>query len=583
VNRTVGKIAALVLLAVAWNAGAQSRDDVDRARAELHDVEIAYDKGLIVYLSCGGPSDDFDEMVGRQAKIVGVSDFTLTHLAGSEAVPATAFRIARMQIHGRGEFGDVQSLLHRISSLGHSRVLDFESIHLGEVRGRSVSLDGTLAMACYDHDSTAMEFRVPRGRSPEEVELAAYRGRLQQLRAATTAAGELQARMQPRRLVDALLVLADVWGRGAVGVHDLRYTVPALTLQGIVLGEGAKGAVEGSLRDPRFERTQIEWSPAGDCQNFTASARLSALPAAPSDEALPMNMFVERDAKLCNGLPAGACCRAEGGAMASVAKRGSGPLTVHLRNADVSTLFLALNDVSPADGFIVEPDVTGRLNVDFDDVTMGEALDALRAAGVAFATPGPLHRICRTACGQPTVKPQKYDGEPLSFSIVEGGVTDILRAFEEVSGLQLHVPRDLKGNVAIYVTEAPWDAVFDSLIAAFDRTYTIDGTRVYIGDRAAAVPLGKLLSTPVTLSPRSLVERDPKRIAAADFRLAGIAGNVGTNGGTWKAYGRVLGSPKFVFVAAPGASLLDASVTAVAADRVTLHTTGGQDVVVALP
>lgn len=568
-------VAALVLLALAaWNAGAQSGDvdgDIDRARTELNDAEIAYEKSLIVYLRCGGPSDDFDEVIRRQAKVVGVSDFTLTHMAGSEPVPATAFRIARMQIHGRGEFGDVQSLLHRIASLGYSRVLDFETIHLGEVRGRSVMLDGVVAMACYDHDSTAMEFKIPRGRSPEEVELAAYRGRLQQLRAATAAARELQDRMQPRRLVDALLVLADVWGRGAVGVHDLRYTVPALTLQGIVLGAGAKAAVEASLRDPRFESTQIEWSPAGDCQDFTASARLAASPADPSEDALPMNMFIQRDAKLCSGPPA---------TTASVAKRGSGSLTVHLRNADVSTLFLALNDISPADGFIVEPDVAGRLNVDFDGVTMGEALGALRDAGVAFATPGPIHRICRTACSESTIKPQKHTGEPLAMAIAEGGILDILRVFGDVSGLEMHAPRDLKGDVSIYVTEAPWDAIFDNLVAAFGRTYTIDGKRVSIGNRAAALPLDQLGSTPITLSPRSLVERDPKKIAAADFRLAGIAG---TNGGTWKAYGRVLGSPKFVFVAAPGASLLDASVAAVAADRVTLHTTGGQTLVVALP
>jgi hypothetical protein len=328
--------------------------------------------------------------------------------------------------------------------------------------------------------------------------------------------------------------------------------------------------VEGSLRDSRFELTRLEWSPAGDCQDFKASARLKAA-AEPSEDALPMNMFIERDAKLCSGRPAPA---------ASVAKRGSGPLTIHLRNADVSTLFLALNDVSPTDGFILEPDVTGRLNVDFDGVTMGEALDALRGAGVAFATPGPLHRICRTACGEPTKQEkQKHAGEPLALSIAEGGITDILHAFEEVSGLHMHVPRDLKGDVSVYVTEAPWDAVFDGLMAAFDRTYTIDRTRVYVGDRAAAVPLGKLLSTPLTLSSRSLVERDPNKIAAADFRLAGIAGA----NGTWKAYGRVLGSSKFVFAAAPGASLLDARVAAVAADRVTLHTTGGRDVVVALP
>lgn len=560
-------VVAAILLAAVFHAPAQTAD-LDRARAEFEDAEIAYEKSLIVFLGCGGPND-FDEVVRTQAKLLGVKDFTLTHLPESEAVPASALRIGRMRIEGRGEFGDVASLLRRMAGLGHSRVLDFEAVHLGAGRGREVSLEGTVAMGCYDHDSKAMEVVIPPGRTPDEIILASYRARARQLRAATAAAKELQERMQPRRLVDALYVLGDAWWRSAVGVSDLRYTAPALTLQGVALGASARAAVEGSLRDPRFELTRLEWSPAGDCQGFTASARLAA-EVASSGEALPMDMFIERDAKVCEGPPATAT---------SVAKRGSGPLTIRLRNADVSTLFLALNDLSPADGFIVEPDVTGRLNVDFDGVTMGEALDALRAAGVAFATPGPIHRICRTACSESTIKAQKYKGEPLTFSIAEGGVVDILRAFEEVSGLAVHAPPDLKGDVAMYATDAPWDAVFDRVVAAFDLKYTIDGTRVFIGDRAAAVPLGKLLARPLTLSPRSLVERDPKKIAAADLRLAGIA----AANGTWKAYGRVLGSPKFVFPVTPEVSLLDASVAAVAADRVTLRTTGGQDVVVTLP
>jgi hypothetical protein len=556
----------MLLLSAALHARAQSAD-LDRARAELNDAELAYEQSLIVYLRCGGPTDDFDTVVARQAKILGVGDFTLAHTPGGDAVPASPFRITRMQIHGRGEFGDVASLLHRITALGRSRVLDFETVHLGDVRGRKVSLDGTVTMACYDHDSNAMKLEIPPGKTPAEIELAAYRGRAQQLRAATAAAKQLEERMQPRRLVDALLILGDVWGQTAVGVSDLRYTASALTLEGVVLGASGKAAVEGSLRQPRFELTRLEWSPAGDCHRFTASARLTA-ETAPTGDALPMNMFIERDATLCNAPSAPAT---------PVAKRGSGPLTIHLRNADVSTLFLALNDLSPADGFILEPDVTGRLNVDLDDVTVDEALAALRAAGVAFATSGPLHRICRTACGEPTVKPREHNGEPLALSVAEVGIIDLLHPFEEVSGLEVHAPRDLKGNVAVYVAKAPWDAIFDGLLSAFDRTYTIDRTRIYIGDRAAALPLDQLAS--VISSSRSLVESDPKKIAAADFRLAGIAG---TNG-TWKAYGRVLGSPKLVFAANPGASLLDASIDSVAADRVTLRTTGGGEVVVALP
>jgi hypothetical protein len=566
VNRTALPVAAMLLLAAALQARAQG-GDVVRARAELEDAEIAYERSLFAFPRCGSPSDDFDGAVRKQASNVGVTEFTLTHTPGSDAVPASPFRIARMQIHGLGEFGDLESLLHRLATLGQLRMLDFEAVQLRAGSGRTVSLDGTVAMPCHDGDSSAMEVAIAPGATPLEIELAMDTGRSQKLRAAAAAAKQLEERMQPRRLVDALLVLADVWGQSAVGVTDLRYTASALTLQGVVLGTSAKAAVEASLREPRFELTRLDWSTAGDCHAFTASASMTAA-GAPSEDALPMNMFIERDATLCDGPPTAAT---------TVAKRGSGPLTVHLRNIDVSTLFLALNDLSPADGFILAPDVAGRLNVELDEVTVDEALAALRAAGVAFATPGPLHRICRTACAEPAAQSRKHEGEPLGLSLSGAGIVDILRAFQEVSGLALHAPRDLQGNVTVYVTEGPWDAVFEGVLAVFGRTYTVDGNRVYIGERAAALPLDQLVST--TQSPRSLVERDPKKIAAADFRLAGIGG---TNG-TWRAYGRVLGSPKLVFVATPGASLLDASVATVAAERVTLRTSGGREVVVALP
>ncbi len=562
-------VAALLLLAAALHAHAQG-GALERARGELEAAEIEYEKSRYPYPRCDSPGDDFDGFLRKQAGELDVAGFTLTHTPGSDAVPAAALRITRMEIHGLGEFGDVQSLLRRIASLGQIRPLDFETVQLRADSGRNVSLDGTVTMACREDSSKALEVVVPEGRTPAEIELAMYRNRARQLRAATAATKQLEERMQPRRLSDALLVLADVWGQSAVGVSELHYTAPALTLQGIVLGASAKAAVEGSLREPRFELTRLDWSPAGDCHAFAAAARLTATTPS-TGEALPMNMFLGRDAAPCAGPPAQAT---------SVAKRGSGPLTIHLRNADVTALFVVLNDLSPADGFVLAPDVAGRVNVDLDGVTVDEALAALSGAGVAFTTPGPLHRICRTACGEPNVKKlqRKYEGEPLGLSIAEADIIDILRAFQEVSGLEMHAPRDLRGNVAVYVTEAPWDAAFEALLAAFGRTYAIDGNRVYIGDRAAALPLDKLV-VPTTLSPRSLVERDPKKIAAADFRLAGV----GAANGTWTAYGRVLGSPKLVFAAPAGAQLLDASVATVAAGRVTLRTTDGRDVVVTTP
>src|SRR5205823_5277660 len=65
-----------------------------------------------------------------------------------------------------------------------------------------------------------------------------------------------------------------------------------------------------------------------------------------------------------------------------LANRGTGTLTLRLRDVDVAEIFHALNAISPNDGFIVEPGVNGRVTVDFDRVTIAEALAEARKSAV---------------------------------------------------------------------------------------------------------------------------------------------------------------------------------------------------------
>ena len=64
VRRIVGTVAAILLLAAALHA---QSSDLDRARAELVDAEIAYEKTLMLYPGCGSPTDDFEQAVRDQA------------------------------------------------------------------------------------------------------------------------------------------------------------------------------------------------------------------------------------------------------------------------------------------------------------------------------------------------------------------------------------------------------------------------------------------------------------------------------------------------------------------------------------
>jgi hypothetical protein len=269
------------------------------------------------------------------------------------------------------------------------------------------------------------------------------------------------------------------------------------------------------------------------------------------------------------------CAAASPASATAVAAHGSGNLTLHLRGADATNVFEILHEVSPADGFIVEGDVRGPVDVDLDSVTAGEAIAALHSAGVAFITDGPLHRVCKTACAE--ISNQKYDGELISFSLTGADAADVLGGFHMATGLEMHIPRDLRGTVSMYVLDTPWDLALVSLAATLRLPYAIDGLAVYFGpDRAATVPVDNITRV---VSRRELSERRLDKLGADDLRLAGIAGA----NGTWKAYARVPGSRTGRLVALPaGTALFDAHVETIAADKVTLRTKSGRKMELAI-
>jgi len=444
------------------------------------------------------------------------------------------------------------------------RTLDFDALHLKARDGGTVTLDGRLATGCWDSASKALDVTFVRRRTVVETETAMYRDKLTKMRAALATAQELTARMQPLRLREALAAVADRGSERAVLVSDIDYRAPDLKLHGVALGAAARETVEHSLRGAGFEATRIDWSPAGDCRAFTATTRVTGNHT-DADDLVPGNIFDERTTSLC---------AAPSGPAVAVTAHGSGDLTLHLRGADVTGVFRILNDLSPADGFIVQQDVRDRVDVDLISVTVGEALAALRSAGVAFATDGPLHRVCRTTC--PELPTQKYDGEPVSFSVTGADVGDVIGAFTMLTSLKMHVPRDLHGTVSMYVHEAPWDLVLASLVSTLQLTYSIDGMAVYFGpDRAATVPLEKITRAP---SRRELIERNLDKLGAEDLRLAAIAGLNGSR----SAYARAPGSRGLLLPLAAGTKLFDASVEGIAADKVTLRTKSGREIALTL-
>jgi len=67
---------------------------------------------------------------------------------------------------------------------------------------------------------------------------------------------------------------------------------------------------------------------------------------------------------------------------------GQGPLSIRLRDVDTSDVFFVLHRLT-GQGFLVDGDVTGRVSVELNRVTLEEALAAL-AKGAVFVSPSPV-------------------------------------------------------------------------------------------------------------------------------------------------------------------------------------------------
>lgn len=80
-----------------------------------------------------------------------------------------------------------------------------------------------------------------------------------------------------------------------------------------------------------------------------------------------------------------------------------------------------------------------------------------------------------------------YNGEPISVSLKDADLQDLFRMFKEISGLNIIVDSDLKGQtITIDVTEVPWDQVMAIVMKANNLGASLEGNVLRVA------PLNKL-------------------------------------------------------------------------------------------
>jgi len=419
-----------------------------------------------------------------------------------------SLELQRLDVSGSDELGNVQYFLALASNERAFRIVGFESLQLTAESSNRVSFLVRVAMACWT------------GEPPPS---ASIHERLVKEREILDAIKALDERFQPRRIVVAVGELEREIRDKAIALTELR-SGDDTRLDGVVLGALARETLKPALEKSGFKVAAIDFTPRGDCQAFSATARLEA-----------------RDRKMAfvttsifDGDTFAICTPKKTAPPLRVAAHGSGNVTMHLRDIDATDVFAAMN-AATKEGFMVSSDVTGRFDVDFESATPEQALAALKAAGLPIG-PGPLHLVGASA----TMPAGHYTGEPISMTLHDADTRDITRVFEQLSGRK--VAALPARRVSIFVIDEPWDSVF------------------------AAIPLlrgGPAKADAARREWWAFPHLDD--LAVRDLRLAGVANTAEG----WVAYAYIAGAARKVVFLKANQPLHDAKVATIDAHGVT--------------
>ncbi len=73
--------------------------------------------------------------------------------------------------------------------------------------------------------------------------------------------------------------------------------------------------------------------------------------------------------------------------------------------------------------------------------------------------------------------PEKtYEGEPITMSLKDSDIKDVLRTFAQLSGLNIVVQPGVSGSVTVELTEVPWDQALEQVLKINGLDYELEGS-----------------------------------------------------------------------------------------------------------
>lgn len=68
-----------------------------------------------------------------------------------------------------------------------------------------------------------------------------------------------------------------------------------------------------------------------------------------------------------------------------------------------------------------------------------------------------------------------YQGEPMTISLKDGDIKDVLRSFAQISGLNVVVQPGVSGTVTVELTDVPWDQALEIILKTNGLGYELEG------------------------------------------------------------------------------------------------------------
>lgn len=312
---------------------------------------------------------------------------------------------------------------------------------------------------------------------------------------------ELEAFVRGRRRLDDL-VAHHLWLR-ASGLGAAYQLVDILSEKGVdvrwdragfeIGAAGTRVNLQGAFAWPtelsnvrdwlndHLEIGAVETRQVGVCTRFEVTAPTRWRPAHGSDHEVASAFGV--DERQCH-------VNRDPGPTRVVRARGTGSLTLRLRDVDAADVILLLHRQT-GQAFVIDGDVSGRLDVDLRNMTLEEALVSLRDVGLRTSPLGRLRRVGTEQRGEPPAPPTAPgQGYPLTLDFKHAALEDVVQLLRDIVDVPVLAP-PLPGRISIVAEERPWDELYAAILASAGLSWSHEEGKIVIhgeGERPLPKP-----------------------------------------------------------------------------------------------